>query len=196
MHRKIVKSLSLFLVSVFLLSSFAWLYGCGDDENTIVIGVIAPKSGSEAAYGTDMINSYKLAVEEINAAGGVLGKKLKLYEADDGANANMAATAASKIVSKGVDFVVGGYASGAVTPILQQFYDANLLFLITAANSTNITKAGFDQSNRRARAAWPLRVDLCPFSGGIRFHLGLRDNVTAQHRTGLHPAANCRRARR
>lgn len=146
MRKMNLRFFSLFLALVFLCSSFTFLSGCSDDADAVVIGVIAPKSGSGAVYGTDMINSYKLAVSEINSAGGVLGKKLKLYEADDGADPTMAATAASKIVSSGVDFVVGGYASGAVTPILQQFYDENLLFLITAANSTNITKAGFDQS--------------------------------------------------
>jgi len=50
----------------------------------IVIGVLSPTSGSEAYYGTDMLQSYQLAVAEINAAGGILGRQVSLYAADDG----------------------------------------------------------------------------------------------------------------
>ncbi|MCL2096622.1 MAG: branched-chain amino acid ABC transporter substrate-binding protein [Oscillospiraceae bacterium] len=153
MKRKISKLTALLIVVSMLVSltGLVLLTGCSDDGDAILVGVILPLSGSEAAYGTDMLNSYKLAVEEINAAGGVkIGagetRSLKLYEQDDGADANMATQAAAKITSRGVDFVVGGYASGAIIPTLQQFYDEDLLLLISAANSTNITRAGFNQS--------------------------------------------------
>ena len=115
-------------------------------QGDITIGVLSPTSGSEAYYGTDMLQSYQLAVEEINAAGGVLGRKLALYPADDGCDANMASQAASKIIANGCDFAVGGYCSGATIPALQQFYDAKTLMLISCANSTEITKLGLDQS--------------------------------------------------
>ena len=135
------------MIAIFMLAScFVGLSACQDDGDAILIGVLAPLSGTESAYGKDMLNSYKLAVEEINAAGGVLGKKLKLYEQDDGADPTMANTAASKIISKGVDFVVGGYASGAITPTMQMFYDEDLLLLISCANSTKITEKGLNQS--------------------------------------------------
>jgi branched-chain amino acid transport system substrate-binding protein len=58
----------------------------------------------------------------------------------------MASLAASRIVAHGVDFVVGGYCSGATIAALQQFYDADLLMLISAANSTNITALGLNQT--------------------------------------------------
>ncbi|MCL2107415.1 MAG: branched-chain amino acid ABC transporter substrate-binding protein [Oscillospiraceae bacterium] len=126
---------------------FAILAGCsGRNDDVITIGVLAPLSGTETYYGKDMLQSYQLAVDEINKAGGVLGKELVLYEADDGADPNMATQAASKIISRGVDFVVGGYASGAIIPTMQLFYDENLLLLISCANSTDITKQGLEQS--------------------------------------------------
>ena len=58
----------------------------------------------------------------------------------------MATQAASKIIANGVDFVVGGYCSGATIPALQQYYDEDLLMLISAANSTDITALGLNQS--------------------------------------------------
>ena len=75
-----------------------------------------------------------------------MGKQLILYSADDGADPNMATQAAAKIIAKEPDFVVGGYSSGATIPTLQQSYDANLLMLVTAANSTDITKLGLNQT--------------------------------------------------
>lgn len=136
---------------ILLISSLTGLTGCSEDDgNAILIGAIVPISGSNAAYGNDMLNSYKLAVEEINAAGGIdVGgelRKLSIYEADDGADPNIATQAAAKITSRGVDFVVGGYASGAIIPTMQMFHDENLLLLITAANSTDITKQDLNQS--------------------------------------------------
>ena len=146
MSKKTFKLIALLTIIIMLVSSLTGLPGCEAREDIILIGVIVPTSGSEATYGKDMLNSYKLAVEEINAKGGVLGKKLKLYDADDAADATTATKAASKIISQNVDFVVGGYASGAIIPTMQQFYDAKLLLLITAANSTKITAEGFNQS--------------------------------------------------
>ena len=116
------------------------------DLPDIKIGVLSPTSGSEAYYGTDMLQSYQLAVDEINSTGGVLGRKLALNAADDGCDANMASQAASKLIAEGCDFVVGGYCSGATIPALQQFYDENLLMLISCANSTDITALGLNQS--------------------------------------------------
>ena len=156
MSRKSFKLISL-LVAVFLLVSAA--AGCsksgdkgagdaspGGDSGPITIGVMVPTSGSEAYYGNDMYQSYQLAVDEINAAGGILGRQLELYLADDGCDANMASQAASRIISRGVDFVVGGYCSGATIPALQQYYDANLVMLVSAANSTDITALGLNQT--------------------------------------------------
>ena len=133
----------------FVIIALIALAGCassGGRSGQITIGVLVPTSGSEAYYGKDMLQSYQLAVDEINKAGGILGRQLKLYQADDGCDANMASQAASKITSTGVDFVVGGYCSGATIPALQQFYDQKLVTLISAANSTEITKLGLNQS--------------------------------------------------
>jgi branched-chain amino acid transport system substrate-binding protein len=142
MNRK--KIIVLLFAAMF---AFAFtLAACNDagsgSRDEIVIGVLVPLSGTNAYFGNDMLQSYQLAVSEINAAGGVLGRQLVLYEADDGADPNMATQAAAKIISHGVDFVVGGYASGATIPTLQQFYDENIMMLISASNSTNITALG------------------------------------------------------
>ncbi|MDR0532208.1 MAG: branched-chain amino acid ABC transporter substrate-binding protein [Oscillospiraceae bacterium] len=149
MRKHAIRYIAVLAALTLLSSVFA---GCGktsggtEAEKPITIGVLVPLSGSEAYYGNDMLQSYKLACDEINAAGGVLGRKLALYEADDGCDPNMATQAASKIIAKGVDFVVGGYGSGATIPTLQLFYDEDLLMLVSCANSTDITKLGLNQT--------------------------------------------------
>jgi len=141
------------LVVLTLLLAFSLVTGAcnrskaGSDNTVIKIGVLVPVSGSEAYYGNDMYNSYALAVDHVNAAGGVLGRKLQLLApADDGCDALMAAQAATMITSQNPHFVVGGYCSGATIPALQEFYDKNLVMLISAANSTRITDLGLRQT--------------------------------------------------
>jgi branched-chain amino acid transport system substrate-binding protein len=113
--------------------------GSQSSDDDIVVGVLLPTSGSEAFYGQDMLRSYELAVSEINAAGGVLGRNIRLFQADDGCDANMASKAAARIIAQGVDFVIGGYCSGNNIPALQQFYDADLLTLISCSTSAEFS---------------------------------------------------------
>ena len=179
MTRKLTKLISILTVLVLLISALA---GCAEkpkDEGKesgedITIGVMVPTSGANAYYGNDMYQSYQLAAEEINAAGGILGRKVSLYLADDGCDANMATQAASKIISKGVDFVVGGYCSGPTITTLQLYYDANLLALISAANSTEITALGLDQTfmlNSPGTHAAVTLTDLCKSLGSTKVAL-------------------------
>ena len=110
-------------------------------QETLTIGVLVPTTGSEATYGQDMANAVTLAIEEINAKGGVLGKQLASTVGDDGCDAQQAVNAASKLASSGVVGIVGGYCSGATIPTLQIFGDAKLPMVIPAANSTKLIPA-------------------------------------------------------
>ncbi|GGQ16326.1 branched-chain amino acid ABC transporter substrate-binding protein [Streptosporangium sandarakinum] len=120
------------------------LLGGGDGGDTaktnepIVLGMLIPQSGSEAAIGPYMSNAAQLAVDEINAKGGVLGRKLELKTADDACDAQSAAAGANKLVTEGVDVSVGGYCSGATLPTLPIFGKANIPMIIPAANSQEL----------------------------------------------------------
>ncbi|GAA4220639.1 branched-chain amino acid transport system substrate-binding protein [Streptosporangium album] len=119
------------------------LGGDGDDKAAktdapIVLGMLIPQSGSEAAIGPYMSNAAQLALDEINAKGGVLGRKLELKTADDACDAQSAAAAANKLVTEGVDISVGGYCSGATLPTLPIFGKADIPMIIPAANSQEL----------------------------------------------------------
>ena len=110
-------------------------------QDTLTLGVLVPTTGSEATYGQDMANAVTLALDEINAAGGVLGKQVTSVVGDDGCDAQQAVNAASKLASSGVVGIVGGYCSGATLPTLKIFGDAKLPMVIPAANSTQLIPA-------------------------------------------------------
>jgi branched-chain amino acid transport system substrate-binding protein len=77
-------------------------------------------------------------VEEINAAGGVLGRMIVTTTGDDECDPSKATAAASKLISEEVVAVVGGYCSGATLPTLTLYGDAGIPFVIAAANATSL----------------------------------------------------------
>ena len=110
-------------------------------QGTMKIGVQVPTTGSEATYGRDMFNAAQIAADEINAKGGILGKKIELISGDSACDPQQAVNAASKLVSQKVVAVVGGYCSGATQPTLKVYGDAHIPFVITASNSTKLIPA-------------------------------------------------------
>ena len=112
--------------------------GAGDTTGDIKLGMLAPMSGSSAAIGPYMKNGAQLAVDEINAAGGVEGRKLSLQVEDDACDPKTAAAAAAKLVTAGINISVGGYCSGATLPTLSIFNKANIPMIIPAANSADL----------------------------------------------------------
>lgn len=115
-------------------------------DGEILIGLLIPLTGSEGTYGVDMQNSYQMAADEINEAGGVLGKKIVLTAEDDACDPNQAATAGAKLLSSTPLVITGGYCSGATIPALGAFNDAKIPFLSSAANSMEIPKLGLPQT--------------------------------------------------
>ncbi len=89
----------------------------------IPVGVYAALSGSEAAFGQATAEGVKLAAEEINNAGGVLGRKIRLIIEDDQGRAEEAASVVTKLItSDGVIAVIGENSSNqslAAAPIAQ-----------------------------------------------------------------------------
>ncbi|MBT2447847.1 branched-chain amino acid ABC transporter substrate-binding protein [Streptomyces sp. ISL-43] len=126
--------------------------GCGqgllaaDDakagDGPIALGMAVPMSGSSADIGPYMKNGAQLAVNEINAGGGVLGRKLELRVEDDACDPKTAVAAATKLITSKIALSVGGYCSGATLPTLPVFAKAKVPMIIPAANSDDLYKQG------------------------------------------------------
>lgn len=114
----------------------------GGDDGPIKIGMIAPFSGSESAFGDYMKNGAQLAVNEINADGGIDGRDVELLVEDGACDATTAVAAANKLVTDGIVASVGGYCSGATLPTLPIFDEAGVPMVIPAANSNELVDQG------------------------------------------------------
>lgn len=90
--------------------------------DTIKIGLMAPMTGSWASEGQEMKQVIDLLVEDVNKAGGLLGKQIELISDDDGGDPKTAALAAQRLTTKGVIAVIGTYGS-SVTEVTQNIYD-------------------------------------------------------------------------
>ncbi len=139
-----MKSARLILTTAASLMSLAALPACKSSSgDTIKVGEFASLTGKEATFGTSSHEGTVLAIEEINAKGGVLGKKLELITEDDQTKAGEPANAVNKLISKdGVVAILGEVASSRsleAAPICQQ----NKIPMISPA-STNptVTKEG------------------------------------------------------
>jgi branched-chain amino acid transport system substrate-binding protein len=117
----------------FLLTAAGSLFltGCnkpastaGAGGGTIKVGEFASLTGSEATFGQSSHNGTQLAVDELNAAGGVLGKKIELHTEDNQSQAGQSATVVRKLISSdGVVAILGEVASSRsleAAPICQQ----------------------------------------------------------------------------
>lgn len=112
----------------------------GTETGDILVGMLTPLSGSSAAIGPYMKNGAQLAVNEINAAGGVNGRQLKLVVEDEACDPKTAAAGAAKLVTQQVVVSVGGYCSSATLPTLSIFGKSNIPMIIPAANSNDLVK--------------------------------------------------------
>jgi branched-chain amino acid transport system substrate-binding protein len=116
--------------------------GGTNDSGPIKLGMVIPISGSSAPTGAYMKNGAQMAVDELNKAGGVLGRQLKLDVEDEACDAQQSVAAANKAVSNGVVVSVGGYCSGATLPEIPIFQKSNIPMIIPAANSQDLVKQG------------------------------------------------------
>lgn len=114
----------------------------GKDGDTIKIGVQGAHSGDLASYGVPSLNAVKIVVDEVNANGGVLGKKVEIIAQDDQCKPEMATSAATKLVSDGVAGIIGPICSGATVASLPLFQDAGLIAISPTATTPALTDSG------------------------------------------------------
>lgn len=150
--KKFTKFVSLALASVLVISSFA---GCGSKEestatndsqdaaetsestgaDTFKIGGIGPVTGGAAAYGTAVKNGIQLAVDEINAAGGINGKQIEYKFEDDEHNAEKAVNAYNTLKDWGMQLLIGTVTSAPCTAVVEKTKEDNMFQLTPSATA-------------------------------------------------------------
>jgi branched-chain amino acid transport system substrate-binding protein len=134
--RSIFKALAIAALSmaVFTATGFA-----GD---TIKIGVGGVISGDLAPYGISSVRGVEIAVEDINAKGGILGKQIELLIGDDVCKPEIAVNMATKLVSDGAQMIVGHVCSGCTIAANKIYKDAGLLVVSPASTNDDLTLKG------------------------------------------------------
>jgi len=193
-HMKKVKS----LVVVLLLMGLA-LTGCTSKASgTIKVGLNLELSGEVASYGEAELNGIMMAIDEVNAAGGVLGKQIEVVKLDNKGDAAESTSVATKLATESkVSVILGPATSGAVkasVPVANQYKVAVITPSGTADDVTNdgtkaqpyafricfidafqgVTMANFASNNLSGKKAVILG------DSGSDYALGLAKNFKAQ----------------
>lgn len=111
-------------------------------EDTLKVGVAGAHSGDLASYGLPIAKAAKLVVEEVNAKGGVLGKKVELVVEDDVCKPEVATNTATKLASQGVSVVVGHVCSGATKAALGIYKASKIIAMSASATNPDLTQSG------------------------------------------------------
>jgi branched-chain amino acid transport system substrate-binding protein len=106
----------------------------------ITVAVAGPMTGGESAFGRQMKNGAEMAVADINAAGGILGKKLQLDVEDDACDPKQARSVAEKIGGAKIPFVAGHYCSSSSIPASEAYADSNVLQITPASTNPLFTE--------------------------------------------------------
>ena len=110
--------------------------------DTIKIGVAGPHTGDLAPYGLPSKDAAEMAVAEVNAKGGINGKKVELMVADEQCKPEIATNVATKLVSEGVNIVIGHVCSGATKAALGIYKGAKIIAISPSATNPPLTKSG------------------------------------------------------
>ncbi|MFL6799547.1 MAG: branched-chain amino acid ABC transporter substrate-binding protein [Xanthobacteraceae bacterium] len=107
----------------------------------VKLGVAGPITGGSAAFGAQLKNGVEQAVQDINAAGGVLGQKFvtPVPIGDDRADPKEGVSVANKFVGEGVKFVIGHFNSGVTIPSSEVFQENGMLEITPAATNPKVT---------------------------------------------------------
>jgi len=135
------------LLCVVLCLSLLGIFGGASAwaADTLRVGIILPITGAKAKFGEIEKLSFEMALKEINAAGGVNGKKLEFLFEDDTGRPEVARSAAEKLITKDkVLMLGGGYGSSETFAIAGVAQQNRIPFLVNTGSDDKITEQGWE----------------------------------------------------
>lgn len=127
-----------------LAAAAATLLSAGVAQAEIKIATVGPITGQYASFGEQMQRGIEMAVQDLNAAGGVLGQQVIAIVEDDACDPKQAVAAANKLVSEGVQFVAGHFCSGSSIPASDVYTEEGILQISPASTNPKLTDEGAD----------------------------------------------------
>src|SRR5947207_8118168 len=126
-----------------ILAAASLVSGAAFAQDTIKIGVTQPLTGAFAASGNYVTQGAKIAEEQINAAGGVLGRRIQLVIEDNKSNPTEAVGTAEKLISKDkVPVMMGAWSSTLTLAIMPKLMEYEVPMLVETSSSGKITTSG------------------------------------------------------
>ena len=155
MNQFLKKALSFGLASAMVATA---LSGCGDNGSsstpdsssqggssvasgeTFKLGSMGPLTGPNASYGISVNQGAQIAVDEINAAGGVLGKQIEFFFQDDESDAETAMSAYNKLMDNGIQALLGATTSGPTIALTDLTNEDGILQLTPSGSAIECTQ--------------------------------------------------------
>ena len=113
----------------------------------IVIATAGPMTGQYASFGEQMRRGAQMAVADLNAKGGIMGRRVKLEIGDDACDPKQAVAVANSLASKKVTFVAGHFCSGSSIPASDVYADEGMLQISPASTNPTLTDRGEKYAN-------------------------------------------------
>jgi branched-chain amino acid transport system substrate-binding protein len=141
------------VILVAFIVSVPACYSATDTE--VIIGLNIPLTGPYMLQGADQLNAYALAKEEVEAQGGILGRKIRYLIADSKSNPAVAVENVKGFIAQGVDMVTGGSSSGVAVAVSKLCQENKKLFMATLTYSNDTTgKDGHRHTFRETYNSW------------------------------------------
>jgi branched-chain amino acid transport system substrate-binding protein len=103
------------------------------------VAIAGPVTGPSAAFGKQLTEGAKQAVEDINKSGGILGQKLVLEIGDDTSDPRQGVSLANKFAAEGIKLVVGHFSSGVTIPSSEVYKESGMLMITPSATNPMLT---------------------------------------------------------
>ncbi len=124
------------------VASLAAVLAFAPAQAQIKIGAAGPMTGNYASFGKQLKDGAEMAIADINAAGGVLGKKVELVLGDDACDPKQANSVAQDFAAKGVVFVDGHFCSSSSIPASKVYTEEGILQITPASTNPDFTDKG------------------------------------------------------
>ncbi|MGD9949552.1 MAG: branched-chain amino acid ABC transporter substrate-binding protein, partial [Desulfobulbus sp.] len=125
-----------------ICAAIAFSAGLALADAPIKIGVAGAHSGDLASYGLPTLKAAQLIVKDINSQGGINGNPIELLIEDDACKPEIAINTATKLVSSGVQAVIGHICSDATKAALPIYRDAKVIVISPSATTPDLTQSG------------------------------------------------------
>ncbi|MCW9035364.1 MAG: branched-chain amino acid ABC transporter substrate-binding protein [Alphaproteobacteria bacterium] len=140
------------MAKTFKTSLFAAAAGLilstGVAQADVKIAIAGPFTGQLASFGEQLKRGAEMAVRDLNAKGGVNGKKIQLVYGDDQCDPKQAVSVANNLVNQGVVFVAGHFCSSSSIPASDVYNEEGIPMITPASTNPTLTEKGYDRVYR------------------------------------------------